>query len=204
MSNKPCIVQDCSEAHEAKGYCHAHYMRWRRHGDPLAGGPAKIPNESVEERFRRYAGDPKEGCWEWAGAISSAGYGHFRLEGRMVKAHRWSYERYREPIPQGMVIDHMCHNRACVNPTHLRAVTQDINAKNRIVQSNNRSGVSGVHVRKLRSGAISYAATVKRDGKTVWLGSFATVEEAASVATAARQETYQIPDFAAQEARDES
>lgn len=201
MSGKQCSVDGCAEPHEAKGYCHAHYMRWRRHGDPLAGGPVKVPDESVEDRFRRYAGEPSEGCWEWSGALGSGGYGHFKLDGRMVKAHRWAYERYREPIPEGMVIDHMCHNRTCVNPDHLRVVTQDINAKNRVVQSNNRSGVSGVQVRKLRSGANSYAATVKREGKTVWLGSFATVEEAAGVAIAARQETYQLPDFAAQEVR---
>ena len=45
----------------------------------------------------------------------------------MTYAHRVYYERYRGPIPENMVIDHLCRNTACVNPDHMEVVTQTEN-----------------------------------------------------------------------------
>lgn len=63
-------------------------------------------------------------CWLWIGSRSAEGYGNLRLPGNKVRyAHRISYQLTKGEIPQGLVIDHLCRVRNCVNPDHLEAVT---------------------------------------------------------------------------------
>ena len=62
-------------------------------------------------------------CWEWTDFTHSDGYGKFRLNGKFVMAHRFSYEFLKEKIPEGLTLDHLCRNRKCVNPNHLETVT---------------------------------------------------------------------------------
>lgn len=57
-------------------------------------------------------------CWEWQAPLDS-GYGRFWLNGQTELAHRYSYILANGPIPDGLQIDHLCRNRACVNPPPL-------------------------------------------------------------------------------------
>ena len=62
--------------------------------------------------------DPS-GCWQWLGGTAKDGYPKIRMSGKSVATHRWMYERLVGPIPEGMTLDHLCRNVACVNPEHL-------------------------------------------------------------------------------------
>ena len=66
-------------------------------------------------------------CWFWTGTIHLLGYGRVRWMGRQRQAHAVAYELLGGIIPEGMEIDHLCRNRACVNPTHLEPVTHHTN-----------------------------------------------------------------------------
>jgi hypothetical protein len=69
------------------------------------------------------------GCWLWLGALDDDGYGNFWDGSRVVRAHRWAYERWREPIAVGLEIDHGCRSRSCVNPAHMEPVTHRENVR---------------------------------------------------------------------------
>ena len=72
------------------------------------------------------------GCHEWNGSINNCGYGYFRYNDRSnYLAHRASYEINVDAIPDGMVINHKCHNHKCVNPDHLEVTTQTENLKHK-------------------------------------------------------------------------
>lgn len=79
------------------------------------------------ERFElQHIPEPMSGCWLWTGALS-CGYGVIGVNGRSMRAHRWSYERDKGPIPPELEIDHLCRVKCCVNPDHLEAVTHSVN-----------------------------------------------------------------------------
>lgn len=80
------------------------------------------------ERFQaKVQLDAESGCQLWTGAHMSAGYGLIKVAGAPRLAHRVSYELTHGVIPAGLVIDHTCNTRTCVNPAHLRAVTTAAN-----------------------------------------------------------------------------
>lgn len=84
---------------------------------------------TMRERFdAKWVPEPNTGCWLWTAFVDPGGYGRFsRGPTRSPCAHRAAWHLYRYPIPDGMVIDHKCRQRSCVNPDHLRVVTVRVN-----------------------------------------------------------------------------
>jgi hypothetical protein len=77
--------------------------------------PNTTRTTTAEQRFWTRV-QKTESCWLWTGGDDHSGYGHFYFLGRNRKAHRVSYEMFVGPIPDGLQVDHLCRNRACVNP----------------------------------------------------------------------------------------
>lgn len=85
-----------------------------------------VEKSEVDRFYDKFCVDEKTGCWVWTAHVGAGGYGTFRMGGPSfanVSSHRYSYELHKRPIPPGLHIDHLCCNRACVNPMHLEAVT---------------------------------------------------------------------------------
>ena len=99
-------------------------------------------DEKTLERFFAQV-EKTESCWLWTGHTKN-GYGGFQYDGKPQRAHRLSYIHFKGAIPAGLEICHapspICHNRACVNPDHLRADTRSGNAADRVLDGTDARG----------------------------------------------------------------
>lgn len=84
-------------------------------------------------------------CWIFTGAKNEDGYGKVKLDGHW-RAHRYAWSVLRGEIPDGLELDHLCRNRACVNPDHLDPVPGAVNT----ARASKATYVGGVQVRCLR------------------------------------------------------
>jgi len=127
-------------------------------------------------------------CLVWTGHQNGYGYAQFKLKGKSVAVHRYAYERHVGPIPEGMQIDHLCHNRVCVEPAHLRAVTNKQNLENVSgAYASSSTGVRGVSPIK---GSHKFLAQVTHNRKNYKAGRFDSIAEAEAAVIALRNRLF--------------
>lgn len=136
-------------------------------------GPGR-PRTSPEKRFwSKVEITPK--CWNWTDQPNRSGYGRLGTDGKHTLAHRFSWTLHGNELAPDEELDHICHNRLCVNPAHLRIASREDNNRNlRGAYRTNSSGVRGVT--ETRNGR--YRAIVTKDGVQHYLGRFDHLEDA--------------------------
>jgi hypothetical protein len=84
--------------------------------------------ENLSQRIKNKIVIAPNGCWNWLAGKSDQGYGRLHLKGFSTRvAHRIIYELLKRRIPKNLTLDHLCRNRACVNPEHLEPVSLELN-----------------------------------------------------------------------------
>lgn len=165
-----------------RGYCINHYNRLRVSGEL----PSAVDQYATAEESLRERSEQQGECLVWTGSKNQKGYGRLANRGRLESAHRVAYELSTGPIPAGMEVDHICFNRACVEPSHLRLADRSSNTQyRRGAQPNSKSGIRNVHE---KNGKWFVRLKVKQKNR-IW-GPFDTADEAKSEARRRREEFF--------------
>lgn len=137
-----CSIPDCGNAGKLRrGWCNRHWLRWKRHGDPLAGRTFEgDPLNWIREIAIPFEGDE---CLEWPFTENGAGYGQIKHDGRRWIASRLvCHLTHGEPPNIDDEARHSCGNGhlGCVNPRHLSWGTRRENMQDMVAHGKSLRG----------------------------------------------------------------
>lgn len=135
-----CTIDGCDKPHYGRGWCSAHYQRWRRHGDPVGG---RTPQGALTEFIEQAVAYQGDGCLPWPYGRDGYGYGMIRVDGGKTHAHRRVLQLSTGQSGDEMEAAHapdVCHNPSCVNPRHLRWVTRAENEADKLIDGTSNRG----------------------------------------------------------------
>ena len=132
--------------------------------------------------------DKSSDCWLWRASCSGAGYPRLNARGRTVYAHRVAYELGGGDIPDGHDVDHICHLRRCVRPSHLRVATRSQNNEN--FGHAHSHGVSGIRGVSWHSKSRTWRVSVVKNRHQYHGGFFEDIAAAERAAIALRNSIY--------------
>ena len=180
-----CSFDGCTRPGKSRGLCNGHYEQRR-----LGRAPAplrKVVTGTLEERVAQSIEKQPDGCWIWTGHLNDQGYGLISIKNREMRAHRVAYEMAKGPIPRGRVLDHSCHNHACVNPEHTAPVTQKMNMENLAgAHRDSATGIRGVSWSKRRQ---KWVVQVRSGGRS-FVKHCDSIEDAERLAIEKRKEMF--------------
>ncbi len=160
---KTCSVEECAGRYHARGFCNKHY-RQRLSSDELKLIARK--NRSPIERFLERIVIADSGCWEWQGSRDRQGYGHISTASKKMRVHRFSYQHYRKPIPDGLCVLHHCDNPPCCNPLHLYVGTPADNVRDKVSRGRHSFG-EDCNTAKLTEGQVREIRRAHANGQTM-------------------------------------
>ena len=135
---------------------------------PFVVEPQRLTHKEAL-RFARKIRLTPTGCWEWRASKSWLGYGMFNLRGRTRPAHRVTHEAVHGTVPTGLELDHLCRNRACVNPQHTERVTHRENVmRGTNVTARNARATHCIHGHPFDAANTYYKSDGGRSCKACW------------------------------------
>jgi len=105
-------------------------------------------------RFHQSYDVDSNGCWIW-NKCKSSGYGRVKVDGKLLNAHRVSFELHHHQITEGLYVCHSCDVKACVNPDHLFIGTAQDNVADRVKKGRSARGVSNVKAKLTEADVLS-------------------------------------------------
>lgn len=125
----------------------------------------KLEKKDLVRFWAKIQATEDDKCWVWTGAKSSAGYGRFKVNGKLLSPHRIAYSLFNEAELTDLFVCHTCDNPSCCNPKHLFLGTRSENMKDCFKKGRLTSYRAG-YIAAMKTGKFFYRGGNKQSGES--------------------------------------